>query len=297
MAERRVAHLEPQHGVPASISDPTPALMAVNGPYWEEGLDFEGVPPSEPMRRCLENRHPISLHVPPHYRRHIIENNVLMLFGMINYYDHFWDDPNFLYIVAIDLEWDPDVCAAIVARYEKARNQFLTKPQRSNLSPHASNIAARIRLLVDNWRLREVRQWPMTTNRMRFIDSTRLHWRSIMEDDPESLVLHSPSLPYIHPVKCDWMHPVQAALSSRIATEDRQRSRSPPPCILRGNLRRSRTPPAPRSDAFLSRYQARHLRLLNREKTRAAVAKEKSSNRDSRGNTASPFLGENGHRT
>lgn len=58
----------------------------------------------------------MSLYVPPHYRRHIIENNVLMIFGMINYYDHFWDDPNFLYIVAIDLEWDPDVCAAIVAR-------------------------------------------------------------------------------------------------------------------------------------------------------------------------------------
>lgn len=49
-------------------------------------------------------------------------------------------------------------------------------------------------------------------------------WRRIGENDPQSLVLHSPSLPYIHPVKCDWMYPVQAALSRRVATEDRQRS-------------------------------------------------------------------------
>ncbi|OIW28690.1 hypothetical protein CONLIGDRAFT_644852 [Coniochaeta ligniaria NRRL 30616] len=233
--------------------------MAFNGPYFVLGLDFEGLPPSEPMKRCLEAQHPMSLDKSPRSLHHIIENNVLMVFGMINYYDHFWDHPKFLHMVAADLEWDHDVCEAIVTRYERARHRFLKAPQGRYMPPKASDIAVRICHLIDNWRLRSIHNWPMTDERRRFIKTTRLEWRHIVETTPEQIIWHSPPRPLINPVDCDWMDPlaVQAAPYVRVEAEPRQRPRPPPARVLAGDRGRSRSPPAPISDSLHNRYRTR----------------------------------------
>lgn len=205
--------------------------LGSDSPEFVDGMSSRGHILDPEIQREIWQRSPFAL--PSDDKRVVYRKTVAGLFSMAHYYDHFADHPNFLRILADDMNWRHATVTFLIKRFVWSRIDYLRTAPTSNFIPNNASAECRnLCELVDKYRsiARNMRRYTITANRSQYINATRDIWKQQLLRDPQILLVQRPPLP--HKPRVDW---VQSSGGVHGAPFNGNRERSPSPLSQTSN--------------------------------------------------------------